>query len=255
MPTARWLAARKHNKSLRNRLKAKVFAVQSLAFLCWTYLFVPKTVVEQVSGWDGYEALLQGIGATSVAGLAAFVFFTIDPISHGNHRYAEYFRSLYPKNLAVEKFNCSINEASNLWFDYFDTWGLKDSPHHDLLQRNYNATYGLRAVYYLQASLALLVSLTVLVGVPANLSRYSTDEPAIILVHLLALAALVAGILILAFANQLPSDNKPATGCWARVTEVLGRERVAFEQDVLGKSTTLTEAREQVAEIRLALDG
>jgi hypothetical protein len=235
-------------------MRGKVVAVLAVVCLFYAYLVVPAGVVNLVTGSAEKVSavvarLFGGIGLTT---LFSFVFFAVDPLRLGVTPTAKWFRGRFPSGLAKEKFSISDGEAAGLWFRYFDTWSNPRSPHGEVLRRNYEATFGARAVWYSQN---LLFLLAVLIGatIPINhlfFDVYNKEDGRSALgAHLLLLLIYVGVAVFLKMTNRIGTDP---SGCFRNISIEFSRQSAMFKHEVLDHARTFPEA---VARVQAIEDG
>ena len=243
----------------KSRMKWRVFAsLSGVAFFFFFALF-PQDAFRELHGSFShtFAVLAKLVGTLSVASIASWALFASDSAFRGTNRTSKWIRSIYPSISAKTKFQCGGRDATALWFRYFDTWGIANSPNHGLMGITYSATYAARLVYYLIRTLAV----TSLLGVGAIVVNWfvldSYGGPAgngRLVLHGFVLSTLIASMLIIIRANRIRSDKRPSIGCWQRLEQVFASSRTMFERDVLAKASTLSQAFDRVDAIREQLE-
>lgn len=253
------------HESERNRAKRNVNAVIMAVFLVYLLLVVPIEWLDFIGASlserrQYLEPFLAFVGNAGLAALLAwavsFLIFTTDPLLRGSSRITSWFRSLFAAHRAKQKYACSDHEARALWFKYFDTWAINGSPNRQLLSGTYTATYGARAILYVQWTLLVVIAaaLATMFTHWRVFDTYGGEEATVRLtIHFLVVGVFLAALIAITTANRLPSAKRGATGCWAHVEEVFGRSTALFEQDVLNHASTLAQAFDRVDTLRREL--
>ena len=212
------------------------------------------TIASQRVQW--LTTILGAVGNITVAWVLSYLLFSSDSAFKGSSKTAKWARSQYASVAAKEKFNCTDGQASTLWFKYFDTWGLPNSPNHTLLVTSYSASYSARAVFFLQRALLIFLGLIILsIGLHWFLfDTYLGEEGSIqIVIHILVVMLFGASYVFLRITNRIAKVGNQATGCWARIENVFERSRTMFEHEILNHVSSLEAALDKVADLRIEL--
>lgn len=240
----------------RVRMKRKVFLSLILVALFFVFTLLPPQVLllltETANSW--VVLATKAVGSISIATLASGILFASDSAFKGSNKTAYWVMSTYPSNAAVRRISCTEREASTLWLKYFDTWGLRASPHHGLVASTYSATYQGRWMYYLTWTLGIFSILGVgAIVVNHFVFNVYAGSSARIVLHASILAGYAIGFLAIWRTNRIGRKGKRPTGCWERVEQVLQQSTVLFERDVLSNAISLEDAFDTVAHIRDSL--
>jgi hypothetical protein len=250
------------HQTYKRRMQRQVIGALTFVALIYFFILFPQQLLDNIqlavtarrAQWLSLSA--GAAGNVTLVWFLSFVLFAADSAFKGSNATAVWTRSLFASKAAVDKFDCTDGQASALWFQFFDTWGLHGSSHRNLLINSYSATYSARAVFYLQRALILFLLLGLL-SMTLHWKLFATyrapDGATTLTVQLLALSLFGAALAFIAFTNRLPKGVRGATGCWARVKDVFDRSRTLFEHDVLRHAGTLDEALERVSKMRAEL--
>lgn len=253
------LTDREVHHRLRASMKRKLIASLTFIVVPLIALITPQVAVEAAIGRAPvfWAVVVRLAGAATIPPLLAWVFFASDPAVRGENRVAKWFRSKLAKHLAVAKFSCSESEASEIWFKYFDTWGIVSSPHFSLMEQTYAATYAMRLIFYLERALLLcLYGGIALVAVRGSQSAfYWTPDGRLLLTAQLVLLLIYAlAYFYVRLSNRLGDRSGRPTGAFDRVNDILGRSALQFREEVLSQSDSVSSALAVVARIRRDLE-
>ncbi|MBI1850566.1 MAG: hypothetical protein HYR85_09505 [Planctomycetes bacterium] len=238
---------------MQNRV---IWILASLSLIYAFFLFPDRALEIAISTADPLgKAIARLVGWASCMASLRFLMFASDPLFKGSGRAPRFVRTSFASRAAEERFGCSSDEATELWFKYFDTWGNPANPNHMLMRVTYVRTYQARLVYCLQRfliGLALVSAATILLNHFAFGAFEGSLGTSRLLLQCVVAGGFVVGYAALAASNRLPSASGGATGVWRQLYEVFQRSRVEFAREVLDDAGDLRHAFRRVEDIRLA---
>lgn len=108
-------------------------------------------------------------------------------------------------------------------------------------------------IFYLQRVCILFLGLAI-ATILLNCLMFSvyTDDlgDARFVAHVALCVGFFCGWLLLYWTNRPGLDGCEPTGCWQRVEDILGREKVAFQREVLDCSATIAEGHAVIIRLK-----
>jgi hypothetical protein len=229
-----------------------IFASLSLVYAF--FLFPDRALELALSTSDPLgKAIARLVGLASCMGSLRFVMFASDPLFTGRGRAARFVRSTFPSIAAEEKLGCTREQADELWFKYFDSWGNPASPNHMLMRVTYERTYQARLVHSLERFLlwifAVSLATMLLNGLVFDAFAGPTGRSRFFLQAVVA-ACFCAAWIVLVASNRLDAIDRPPTGVWRQLRETCDRARVQFRREVLDHANDVDSAFARIEELR-----
>lgn len=257
--TAKSASSAKVHAKIRRAMERKVFASVAIIALLYFFFIVPDSIINLVLIRSNRfvttaERLWTSLGGTiAITSILPFIFFASGAPFLGTSRTAKWVRTLFPSKAAEKRYNCDDAQATALWFEYFNTWGLPKSPRKESLEVSYAATYQARLIFYLVRTL-LTFSVFGGVTILANWRWLNTYQGAggkqLLTMNIFVELVYLTFLIFLVLANRGGTSTREPYGCWLRVKNKFGTQRALFEEDVLNQAKTLTDAHKLVAKLQ-----
>lgn len=236
-------------KKLTQEYKNKITFICIILIFIYFFIFIPNMILEKFFEIfnNVFTFLLKlGLSILFIAILRWYIFSS-DILQYGANKEANFFQNQFPSKYIRRKLNCSINQATDLWFnEIFNKWTNPKNPNYEQTIRTYERGYACRFIYYSMYwlfRLFIIASITYLIilFVPFfSGSKYSYNETDII--RFFILIGIIIGWILIYNSHKLDLKNNIISGCWKRWEEINGIHKSWLERHILRKAKNINEA-------------
>lgn len=246
------------SQKLKEQTQQKVFLSLTLLGLVYGVVFLPPSVLDFLgqSFSTIQKIIARGSLLSLMGGILGYLLSAQDILATGRSAVAQFYRSQYPSNIIIQRYNCTQAQADTLWFQVFNPWSAIAAML-DQYKRTRERGLDCRFIVLLrQALVAFFVASLVTWITSIALGKFGepleSAPPWVVYARILVLG------LALMLSGSLYRSNKVAdkarstapTGCWYRWQEINGMNKTWLETNVLQRAPTYQDAVALVASER-----